>query len=190
MQMRDSDVLIIVDVQNDFCHGGALPVPEGGNVVRLINGIMQRFDRLVFSRDWHPHDHCSFSEAPEYRDMSWPEHCVEHTPGAEFHGDLVVPMDALIINKGTQHDAEAYSAFEGEIKLAKKLTEWGVARVFVCGLATDYCVQATTLDARALGYETYVLSDAIRGVAEETTRQAVAAMRQAGATFINTEELE
>lgn len=190
MQITETDALIVVDVQNDFCHGGALPVPDGGNVVRPINGIMQKFERIVFSRDWHPHDHCSFSDAPEFRDQSWPEHCVEHTPGAEFQGDLIVPMDAFIVNKGTRHDAEAYSAFEGEVSLAEKLAQWGIQRVFVCGLAADYCVRATVMDAIARGYETVLLSDATRGVSEETTRAALEAMRAAGAIVMTTGDLE
>ena len=91
IKVRQEDALIVVDVQNDFCHGGALPVPYGDGIVSKVNRLVIAFDTTVFSRDWHPNNHCSFSDAPEYLDKSWPMHCVQNSPGAEFHGGLFVP---------------------------------------------------------------------------------------------------
>ena len=179
MRIEDSDALIVVDVQNDFCSGGALPVDRGEQVVRHINRMQLKFDVLVFTRDWHPHDHCSFSDDPEFRDGSWPTHCVEHTPGAEFQGDLHVPLDAIILDKATDADTEAYSAFENR-GLAERLRAKGISRVFVAGLATDYCVRATALDAKKEGFDTLLIEDACRGVTPETTEEALEEMTAAG----------
>ncbi len=188
MKIDESDALIIVDVQNDFCQGGALPVPRGEQVARVINRLMIHFDHLVFSRDWHPQDHCSFSDAPEYRDGSWPVHCVEDSPGAEFHGDLRVPLDACFVNKGTDPDVEAYSAFDGT-GLAAELRRRGVQRVFVAGLATDYCVKSTALDAVRAGFETVLVEDACRGVAPETTAAALETLNEAGVRMCRSSEV-
>jgi nicotinamidase/pyrazinamidase len=190
MRVTGNDALIVVDVQNDFCPGGALPVPDATLVVRPINLIVHKFDRVVFSRDWHPRDHCSFGDPPEFRDGSWPEHCVENTPGAEFHGDLIVPMDALVIDKGTDHDKEAYSAFQGTVSLLGKLKDWDIARVFVAGLATDFCVRATALDAQRFGFETWLVVDAVHGVTEAGSQAAIAEMRAAGVCTVNAGEIE
>ena len=179
MEVSASDALIVVDVQNDFCPGGALPVPGGDNVVRAINRLSPSFDTLVFSCDWHPGDHCSFSDAPEFRDGSWPPHCVQHSPGAEFHGDLMVPLDAWVVHKGTDPEREAYDAFQ-DTGLAEYLRGRGVQRVFVAGLATDYCVKATALSALREGFETILVKDACRGVAEDTTAAALAELAGAG----------
>lgn len=182
MKVSDSDALIVVDVQNDFCPGGALPVLGGEGVVRVINPLQMKFGKIYFTRDWHPNDHCSFSDAPEFTDMSWPPHCVQNSPGAEFHGDLHVPSDATIISKGTDPAREAYSGFEGT-DLARRLQADGVRRVFVAGLATDYCVKATALDALQAGFETVLVEDGCRGVADETAATALAEMRAAGIQF-------
>lgn len=190
MQVTGSDALVVVDVQNDFCPGGALPVPDATLVVRPINLIVHKFDRVVFSRDWHPRDHISFSDTPEFRDGSWPEHCVENTPGAEFHGDLMVPMDAPVIDKGTDPAQEAYSAFQGTVSLLDTLKGWGVTRVFIAGLATDFCVRATALDARSHGFETWLVTDAVRGVTPEGSRAAIAEMREAGVRTVTAGEIE
>lgn len=179
MRIKDSDALIVVDVQNDFCRGGALPVEHGEQVVPHINRMLIKFDIVVFSRDWHPHDHCSFSDEPAFCDGSWPPHCVQDTPGAEFHGDLHVPLDALIVDKATEPEIEAYSAFEGT-DLAARLRKKGVNRVFVAGLATDFCVRATALDARKAGFEAVLVEDACRGVARESTEAALREMDAAG----------
>lgn len=185
MNPKDDDALIIVDVQNDFCPGGALAVRDGDLVVSAINRIVNKFHRVVFSRDWHPQDHCSFAEEPEFRDMSWPEHCVQHSPGAEFHGSLIVPLDALVVSKGEDPEREAYSAFAGTPDLAAQLRDWGVTRVFVCGLATDYCVKHTVLDALGAGFRTALVPDACRGVdlPEGSATAAIEEMRAAGATL-------
>lgn len=189
MKVLETDALLIVDVQNDFCHGGALPVPMGERVVSPINRISRKFEHVAASRDWHPHDHCSFSDEPKYVDKSWPAHCVEHTPGAEFHGDLHVPLDAYVVNKGTDSDEEAYSAFS-EGSLAGELERRGVTRVFVSGLATDYCVKATALDAVAAGFETMLVEDACKGIADETVAEALSEMQAAGVRLCRADDLE
>lgn len=179
MKITYEDALVVVDVQNDFCFGGALPVPQGEQVVAIVNRIALKFDHQAYSRDWHPHDHCSFSDEPTYVDQSWPTHCVEHSAGAEFHGELHVPSDALIVSKGTDPDVEAYSAFAGT-GLEAWLRSRKIARVFIAGLATDYCVRATALDALRAGFRVYLVEDGCRGVSEETTRAALEEMRRAG----------
>lgn len=188
MKVLDTDAIIVVDVQNDFTFGGALPVPQGERVSGPLNAAMLKFDTIVLTRDWHPADHCSFSDAPEFKDGSWPPHCVQDSPGAEFHGDLHVPLDAIVVSKGTAADTEAYSGFQ-ETGLAEKLRARGITRVFVGGLATDYCVRATVLDARREGFAVCLLQDACRGVAEDTTSAALAQMRAAGVEFVATGEL-
>ena len=174
------DALIVVDVQNDFCFGGALPVPQGEHVVSIVNRIALKFDHQAYSRDWHPHDHCSFSDEPKYEDKSWPEHCVEYSAGAEFHGELHVPSDALLVSKGMSPDSEAYSAFQ-ETGLLDWLRRRGIQRVFVAGLATDYCVRATVMDALDAGFTVMLVEDGCRGVGEETTKAALAQMYARGA---------
>ncbi len=190
MKITQSDALVVVDVQNDFCPGGALPVPDGQLVVRPINRLVHKFDKVVFSRDWHPSNHCSFDDDPGFVDQSWPQHCVQDTPGAEFHGDLVVPMDALVINKGTDANREAYSAFQGDEPLLERLKMWGITRVFVAGLAADVCVRATALDARKFGLDTVVLIDATRGVSEEGAAAAFEEMKHAGVQLAHAGDLE
>lgn len=189
MKVEDADALIVVDVQNDFCPGGALPVERGDQTPRILNRAIIHFDLLVFSRDWHPSDHCSFSDAPEFKDGSWPPHCVQHSPGAEFHGDLRVPLDAKIVDKGTNPEKEAYSAFDGT-DLEEYLRAHQARRVFVGGLATDYCVRATALDAVANGYETYLLVDGCRGVAEDTAQKALDEMQEKGVLTCRVDDIE
>ncbi len=188
MVITETDALIVVDVQNDFCPGGALPVPGGDAVVRAINKLIHRVSFVVYARDWHPRDHCSFSDAPEFKDGSWPAHCVQNSPGAEFHGSLMVPLDAHIVSKGAAPGVECYSAFAGT-GLEDELRRRGVARVLVAGLATDYCVQFTVLDARKAGFDVVLIEDGCRGVAEDTTAAALDAMREAGAAFCRSSEL-
>lgn len=163
IEINKDDALIVVDVQNDFCPGGALAVSEGDRIVPGINALLPRFGTRVFTRDWHPADHCSFSDEPKFVDKSWPPHCVAESSGAQFHPALKVPKDAVVIDKGTDPSKEAYSGFDGTT-LADTLRTRGIHRVFVCGLATDYCVKATALDANQNGFQTIVIDDLCRGV--------------------------
>lgn len=190
MQVNQTDALIVVDVQNDFCVGGALAVREGDAAVPVINRISARFSRIFYTRDWHPANHCSFSDAPEFVDKSWPPHCVQDTPGAEFHPDLYMADDAVVISKGADPDREAYSGFDGT-DLAEQLRDAGIRRVFVCGLATDYCVRATVLDALSEGFEAVLVEDACRGVdiPAGNAAAAIAEMGKAGAAVVHSREI-
>ncbi len=191
MKIQPSDALIVVDVQNDFCPGGALGVDEGHRVVPIVNQIMPKFEHVIFTRDWHPENHCSFADPPEFVDGSWPVHCVADSPGAEFHGDLHVPADAVVINKGTDPDKEAYSAFSGT-DLEKRLRKLGIERIFVCGLATDYCVKFSTLDAIEAGFAVVVIENACRGVnfPPGSAAAAIEAIKEAGAHVCWSGDLE
>lgn len=158
------DALIVVDVQNDFCPGGALPVLEGDAVVPVLNRYMRLFaarqGSIFLTRDWHPPNHISFRS----RGGPWPPHCVQNTWGAAFHPMLRPPPGAdMITLKGDEPDRDEYSAFEGT-ELAQRLRRGEVHRVFVGGLATDYCVKQTALDGLRAGFSVYVLRDASRGV--------------------------
>lgn len=157
------DALIIVDVQNDFLPGGALGVPEGDRVVAPLTGLAARFAGLglpvVATRDWHPANHCSFAA----RGGPWPPHCIAESDGAAFAPGLGLPAGTVIVSKATEPGKDAYSGFEGTT-LAAQLAERQVRRVFVGGLATDYCVLNTVRDALAAGFEVVLLSDAIRAV--------------------------
>jgi nicotinamidase/pyrazinamidase len=158
-----------------------LAVDGGDGIVPEINRLIPLFHQIVLTRDWHPAGHVSFAEAPEYRDGSWPPHCVQGTWGAEFHPDLKIPDGALIVSKGDDPDVEAYSGFQArDVDLAAWLRERGVERVFVAGLATDYCVRATSLDAMREGFAVVLLEDAVRGVAPATTRDALEELLSAG----------
>lgn len=160
---RDRDALILVDVQNDFLPGGSLAVTEGDAVVGPLNAAAERFAAAglpVFAtRDWHPADHISFAD----RGGPWPPHCVQGTAGAEFGPALRLPDGAVIVSKADTSDVDAYSGFQGT-SLHDQLQALGVQRLFVGGLATDYCVLNTVLDARDLGYEVVLLTDSIRAV--------------------------
>ncbi len=175
------DVLLVVDVQNDFCPGGALAVADGDAVVPLINRLGRKFAHLVQTQDWHPEGHRSFAsahpgrqpfetvEAPYGAQTLWPDHCVQGTRGAEFHPALDLPGAELIIRKGFRAEVDSYSAFyENDRKtatgLAGYLRDRGFARVFLCGLATDYCVHYSAVDAREDGFAAIVLIDASRAI--------------------------
>lgn len=182
--------LVIVDVQNDFCPGGALPVKDGHKVVPVFNQYLELFDRagapIYATRDWHPANHCSF----KVQGGPWPPHCVQGTPGAEFHPDLKVPYDAIIISKAWRAQDDPYSEFAGT-NLELDLKRRRIRRVFIGGLATDYCVKATTLDACQLGFETYLLTDASRGIDVKAgdCRRALEAMKKAGAIPITLQDI-
>lgn len=172
--------LLLVDVQNDFCPGGALPVPGGDDVVAPLNEAMAEAQRdgavIIASRDWHPVSHCSF--APQ--GGPWPDHCVQDTRGAAFHPALALPEDAVIVSKGCAFDRDAYSAFDGT-GLAGFLASRGVRRVIIGGLALDVCVRATALDACRAGLETVVLESATRAVDPAATGRVLDELREAGA---------
>jgi nicotinamidase/pyrazinamidase len=178
---ESSDALLIVDVQNDFMPGGALAVARGDEVVPIVNRLAADFEHVVFTQDWHPREHVSFAAnhagrkpfetlaLPYGEQVLWPVHCVQGSAGAALHADLQVPHARIVIRKGYRRDIDSYSAFvEADRKtttgLAGYLRESGVKRVWCCGLATDYCVAWTALDARAAGFEAVVIEDACRAI--------------------------
>jgi nicotinamidase/pyrazinamidase len=186
VRLLAGDALILVDIQLDFLPGGSLAVPHGDEVVPALNRYLAVFRRLTFpvaaTRDWHPPDHCSF----QAQGGPWPPHCVAGSDGARFAPLLDLPCEARIVSKATARDKDAYSGFEGT-DLDDWLKRAGVARVFVGGLATDYCVLNTVRDALRLGYATFLLLDAVRAVEVNAGdgERAIAEMRRLGATVID-----
>lgn len=178
------DALVIVDVQNDFLPGGALAVPHGDEVVAPLQALAAAFaaaGRPVYAtRDWHPADHVSFRE----QGGPWPPHCIAGTPGADFPPGLRLPAGTIVISKAERSERDAYSGFDGT-DLERQLRAAGVRRLYVGGLATDYCVRATVLDARRLGFEVVVVASAVRAVdvSAGDGERALAAMVAAGATL-------
>lgn len=181
MPLGKTDALIVVDVQNDFCPGGALAVADGDAVVPVINALAAHFENVVLTQDWHPAGHASFASShpgkapfetaamPYGPQVLWPDHCIQGTPGADLHPGLALPHAQLIIRKGYHSGVDSYSAFREadrttETGLAGYLRERGIRRVFVVGLATDYCVGWTAIDARAAGFAAVVVEDACRGI--------------------------
>jgi nicotinamidase/pyrazinamidase len=181
----EGDALLVVDVQRDFLPGGSLAVAGGDAVIAPLNAWIACFAArhlpVYASRDWHPADHVSFAA----QGGPWPPHCVAQSPGAAFAGALQLPADVCIVSKGSLAEKDAYSAFEGT-DLQRRLQTQGVRRLFVGGLATDYCVLSTVLDALALGYEVLVLGDAIAAVNVHPGDgdRALDRMRQAGARVL------
>ena len=198
-QPNENDVLIVVDVQNDFCPGGALAVPDGDGVISIVNGLGGVFASVVLTQDWHPKGHSSFASSHQGKapydtiDMDygpqvlWPDHCVQGTRGAAFHADLDLPHAEKVIQKGFRPEIDSYSAFfENDMKTPTGLSEYlkdrNFTRVFLCGLATDFCVHYSALDALREGFETVVIEDACRAIdLEGSLGAAMAAMTQAGA---------
>jgi nicotinamidase/pyrazinamidase len=181
MQITTNDVLIVIDVQNDFCPGGALAVRDGDAVIEPIHNLAVKFDHIVLTQDWHTPGHSSFASAHagkkpfEQIDLSygiqtlWPDHCVQGTPGAEFHPALGLAQAELILRKGFRKEIDSYSAFFENDRttatgLGGYLRERGLTRVFLAGLAYDFCVGYSALDARRLGFEAIVLKDACRAI--------------------------
>jgi nicotinamidase/pyrazinamidase len=183
---KSDDALLVVDPQVDFCPGGTLAVPGGDAIFPAVNRAAERLSVVVASRDWHPADHVSF----QARGGPWPVHCQAGTPGAEFYPALDQSRLDHVFSKGTDPDQEAYSAFQGT-GLADWLRGRGVHRLFVAGLATDYCVLASVLDARGEGFEVVVLEDAIGAVEVKPGdgRRAVEDMQRAGATLAESGDL-
>jgi len=185
-ELRQGDALLIVDVQVDFCPGGALPIENGDAVVPVLNrwvdAAVGAGVPVFASRDWHPRHHLSFTESGG----QWPVHCVQDSPGAAFHPALELPDSAIFVTKGVRFDRDQYSAFD-ETGLATELGRRGVRRLWVGGLAQDVCVRATVLDARRQGFETILIADATRPVTPSGGEQAIEDMRQAGARFERTD---
>lgn len=195
MAKLEKAALLIIDVQNDFCPGGALAVPHGDEVVALLNRIIKRFrkngDLIIATRDWHQEKTTHFKK--------WPPHCVMYTPGANFHKKLELPIYTVVVSKGFGPDEDAYSGFEGfavspnyspesgwseenHPTLERFLRETDIKTLYIGGLATDYCVKATVLDALKLGFKVYLLEDACRAVNLKPTDEAdaIAEMKAAG----------
>ena len=193
--------LLVVDVQNDFMPGGALAVPRGDEVVPVINRLAARFENVVLTQDWHPRGHASFASShpgkkpfetidlPYGKQVLWPDHCVQATAGAALHRGLAVPHAQLLIRKGHHRDIDSYSAFlEADRKtvtgLAGYLKERNLKSLYVCGLATDFCVAWTALDARAAGFDTTLIEDASRAIdLDGSLVRARADMHAAGVRF-------
>jgi nicotinamidase/pyrazinamidase len=201
------DVLIVVDVQNDFCPGGRLAVQKGDEVVPLINELAKRFDKVVLTQDWHPPGHQSFATShpgskpfdsirlPYGEQTLWPDHCVQGSDGAALHKDLAIPHAQLVIRKGWHQDVDSYSAFlEADRKTRTGLDAYlrahGVKRAFVCGLATDFCVAWTALDARKLRFAAVVIEDACRAIDMQGSLAAAwREMKKAGITRAQSSDL-
>ncbi len=172
-----NDALLIVDLQYDFLPDGALHVPEGNTVIPIINTLIDAANKghapIIASRDWHPTNHCSFHE----QGGRWPSHCVQNTPGAQFHSDVDFPDNTIIINKAFKADHEAYSAFSGETADGQTLTallkKLDIKRLIIGGLALDYCVKASCLDAIKAGFETIVVLDATKAINQEDGKEAL-----------------
>jgi nicotinamidase/pyrazinamidase len=177
----DNDVLIVVDVQNDFCPGGALAVPHGDEVVPIVNRLAAKFRNVVLTQDWHPRGHASFASshpgkkpyetiAASYgAQVLWPDHCVQATPGADFHQALQIPHAGLVVRKGMDRAIDSYSAFYENDRttptgLVGYLRERRLTRVFVAGLALDFCVRYSAEDAKRQGFAVIVVEDACRGI--------------------------
>jgi len=198
--IRDSDVLIVVDVQNDFCPGGALAVPQGDEIVTVVNQLAKNFRNVVLTQDWHPAGHLSFASAhagrspydtiamPYGPQVLWPDHCIQGTPGAAFHSGLQIPHAGLVVRKGLDPAIDSYSAlYENDRTTPTGLTgylrERGIARAFLAGLALDFCVRYSAEDSVREGFTVVVIEDACRGIDVQgsiaATRSSFAALRVA-----------
>lgn len=182
---KATDALIIVDLQNDFCPGGALAVPDGDKIIPIINRLIDNFAVIFATQDWHPANHISFKPFGG----PWPPHCIANTEGARLHPQLKSEKLNHVF-KGTKFNLEAYSGFQGT-NLRRLIRKTGIHRVFIAGLATDYCVRATTLDALADKFEVVVITDAIQGVelTPGDSKKALAEMKKAGAFLAESKEV-
>lgn len=198
----DRDVLLVIDVQNDFCPGGSLAVPDGDAILPTVNRLAREFAHVILTQDWHPPGHSSFASAHPGRQpyettemdygpqILWPDHCVQDTPGAAFRAGLDVPRAELVLRKGFHRAIDSYSAFRENDRrtatgLAAYLRERGFERVTLCGLATDFCVLYSALDAAAAGFATTLVLDACRGIDHEgSLARAIDQMRTAGVVLI------
>jgi nicotinamidase/pyrazinamidase len=202
MKYGDQDVLLIVDLQNDFCPGGALAVPRGDEIVPTINRLSAEFTHVILTQDWHPPGHTSFASshpgkrpfetiaAPYGQQILWPDHCVKGSKGAAFHPGLDIPHAELILRKGYRPTIDSYSAFRENDRrtptgLAGYLRERGLERITLCGLATDFCVFFSAIDGREAGFSVSVATSACRGIdVEGSLAQAMRSMDEAGVTIL------
>jgi len=208
VKIERNDLLLVVDVQNDFVPGGALAVKEGDLVVPVINEIKKKFKQVIATQDFHPADHGSFAashpgknpgefiELAGLTQILWPVHCVQGTSGADFHSGLNQSQWLGIFQKGKNKEIDSYSGFydnarRGDTGLGDYLKSLGVERVFVCGLALDYCVKFTAMDAMELGFETFVIADATRAVnlSPEDGAKALAEMEQKGIKILTSKDV-
>lgn len=207
MQISPRTALLVIDVQNDFIPGGQLAVPEGDQIVPLINRLGGLFKQVVIAQDWHPSGHASFASShpghqpyeviqlPYGEQVLWPEHCVQGTAGAEFHSELNLPHAQLIIRKGCNPDIDSYSAFlEADRRtttgLAGYLKECGIDTVYMVGLGLDFCVMFSALDARAAGFNAFVVLDACRAIDRDgSLAAAMERMQTAGVGLIQSNQL-
>lgn len=203
-----SSVLIVTDVQNDFCPGGALGIEEGDTIIPAINRLARTFPNVIATQDWHPPGHISFASSHQGKQpqgtielesgtqILWPDHCVQGTPGADLHRELHIPACQLVIRKGYRPDLDSYSAFfENDHRtptgLGGYLRERGLSRVFLTGLATDFCVRYSALDGRKLGLDVFVIDEACKGIdVEGSLDQAWAEMDDAGVVRISGQQAE
>jgi nicotinamidase/pyrazinamidase len=207
MKITGQDVLVVIDAQNDFCPGGALAVTDGDSIIEVIHRIAPSFEHIVLTQDWHPLDHHSFASAHpgnrpyesievDYgRQMLWPDHCVQGTEGAAFHPSLALPQAELILRKGFRSNIDSYSAFfENDRRtptgLGGYLRERNLTRVFFAGLAYDYCVGYSALDARRLGLPAVIVRDACRTIdLDDSVAKIEAEFAQAGVMLIESADL-
>jgi nicotinamidase/pyrazinamidase len=186
--MKTGDLLLIVDPQIDFMPQGALPVPQGDEIIPIVNAWIKAAEKIgipiAISRDWHPPNHISFKE----RGGPWPVHCVRETPGAAFHPDLAIPQDAIVIDKAIDPDYEAYSAFQGithdtHIPVPELLRQLGIRRIWIAGLALDYCVYHSAITAHELGYEFHVILPACRAISQENSPKIIKQLKELGSVL-------
>lgn len=177
------NALLLVDIQNDFCEGGSLEVPEASDILPVVNRLVDEAERagrtVIASRDWHPVDHCSF----EARGGPWPPHCIQDSKGAAFHPDMKLPGSAVRVSKGTAFDTDAYSAFDGT-ELDSFLNRHGISRLTVAGLALDVCVRATVTDALKHGFEVDLVRDGTRGVEPGKADEVFEELQSKGANLV------
>lgn len=195
MTMSPRKALVLVDVQNDFLPGGSLAVPEGDQIIPVLNRYIELFRRrglpIYATRDWHPERTRHFQA---YGGL-WPPHCVQDTPGAQFHPDLALPPETIIVSKGMDPNEDSYSGFQGKtpegLDFAEELRQRGIEHLYIGGVATDYCVRHTVLDARRAGFRVTVLEDAIRGVdlTPGDSERARQEMAEAGAAFARLQDV-
>jgi nicotinamidase/pyrazinamidase len=200
--------LIITDVQNDFCPGGALPVTEGDKVIPVINRVRKCFDIVVATRDWHPKDHVSFAsnhpgkkpgdviQLHGRQQVMWPDHCIQNSYGSDFKPGLNISKNDMIIFKGTDPQIDSYSCFMDNDKknmtgMDDYLKKKKIKDVYITGLATDYCVKWSVMDAITLGYNVFVITDAVRGVdlVSGDSQKALEEMRSSGAQLVHSSEV-